>query len=128
MSDIKREYIEKKYAEYDDESDVPYKHCRSKRHAPKKSKHKHEYENCVVVDPNRDDSFNLISTCKMCGKIGDAQKDKRIDRKFPHVRYNRFCSHVAGYEDEYNEFVEWCKENYEVIEMPLDYLWSIKYI
>lgn len=127
MSDLKQEYLNAKYAEYDDESDIPYKHKR-KHYAPKKSKHKHEYENIAIVDPNNKDSFYLSSACKMCGKIGDVQKDKRIDRKFPHVRYNTFCSFASGHEDEYNDFVEWCKENYEVIEMPFDDLWRVKYI
>lgn len=126
-SDLKQEYLDAKYADYDDESDAPY-HRKRKHCKPKKSNHKHEYVNIAIVDSNNKDSFYLASACKMCGKIGDVQKDKRIDRKFPHVRYNTFCSFASGHEDEYNDFVEWCKENYEVIEMPFDDLWRVKYI
>lgn len=127
MNDLKQEYLDAKYAMYDDESDTPYRHKR-KKHGVKKSKHKHKYENCVIVDPTKDKSFYLVSVCKMCGKIGDVQKDKRIDRKFPHVRYNNICSFASGHEDEFEEFKDWCKENYEVIEMPFDDLWRVKYI
>lgn len=127
MNDLKQEYLDTKYAEYDDESDVPYKH-KKKKHSVKKSKHKHEYENIVIVEPDRANSFHLASACKMCGKIGYVQKDKHIDRKFPNVRYNTICSFASGHEDEFEEFKDWCKENYEVIEMPFDGLWRVKYI
>lgn len=127
MNDLKQEYLDTKYAEYDDESDVPYKH-KKKKHSVKKSKHKHEYENIVIVEPDRANSFHLASACKMCGKIGYVQKDKYIERKFPNVRYNNICSFASGHEDEFEEFKDWCKDNYEVIEMSFDDLWKVKYI
>lgn len=127
MNDLKQEYLDAKYAEHDDESDVPYKHKR-KHNKPKKSKHKHEYKNIVVVDPDKKDSFSLASACQICGKIGGVQKDKHIDRKFPHVRYNTFCSYTMGFKDEFEEFKDWCKNNYDVIDMSFDDWWKAKYI
>lgn len=127
MNDLKQEYLDAKYAEYDDESDVPYKHKRVKHHV-KKSNHKHKYENVVVVDPDKKDSFNLMSRCFICGKIGDVKKDNRIDKKFPHVRYGFLCGYMAGYESEYEDFVSWCKEHYDVIETPEFDMFRTKYI
>lgn len=128
MSDLKQKYLDAKYAEHDDESDVPYKH-KSVKHPVKKSKHKHEYENCVIVDSNKPDSFHLISRCTICGKISDVKRDKRIDKKFPNVHYSFLCSYaLGGSEEEYEEFKKWCKKNYTVIDAPEFDVFRTKYI
>lgn len=127
-SDIKQEYLDAKYADYDDESDVPY-HRKRKHNKPKKSNHKHEYVNIAVVNPERKDYLHLFGACKQCGKIGNVQTDKRIERKFPNIKYKSYIiSRVVGHESEYDEFVKWCKDNYEVVEVDYDDIWDLKYI
>lgn len=127
-SDLKQEYLDAKYADYDDESDVPY-HRKRKHNKPKKSNHKHEYVNIAVVNPERKDYLHLFGACKQCGKIGNVQTDKRIERKFPNIKYKSYIiSRVAGHESEYDEFVKWCKDNYEVVEIDYDDMWDLKYI
>lgn len=120
MSDLKQKYLDTKYAEYDDESDIPYKHKRVKHHT-KKSNHKHEYENIVIVDTSNPDSFKLISRCTICGKVNGAKKDERIEKKFPHITYAGMLWLIGcrlGYEEEYEEFKDWCKKHYTVIDAP----------
>lgn len=127
-SDLKQEYLDAKYADYDDESDVPY-HRKRKHSKPKKSNHKHEYVNIAVVNPERKDYLHLFGACKQCGKIGNVQTDKRIERKFPNIKYKSYIiSRVVGHESEYDEFVKWCKDNYEVVEIDYDDMWDLKYI
>lgn len=127
-SDLKQEYLDAKYADYDDESDVPY-HRKRKHSKPKKSNHKHEYVNIAVVNPERKDYLHLFGACKQCGKIGNVQTDKRIERKFPNIKYKSYIiSRVVGHESEYDEFVKWCKDNYEVVEVDYDDIWDLKYI
>ena len=128
MNDLKQEYLDAKYADYDDESDAPY-HRKRKHCKPKKSNHKHEYVNMVVVNPEKKDDFHLVGACKQCGKIGSVQTDKRIERKFPNIKYKSYIiSHVVGHENEYDEFVKWCKDNYDVVEVDYDDIWDLKYI
>lgn len=127
-SDLKQEYFDAKYADYDDESDAPY-HRKRKHNKPKKSNHKHEYVNIAVVNPERKDYLHLFGACKQCGKIGNVQTDKRIERKFPNIKYKSYIiSRVVGHESEYDEFVKWCKDNYEVVEIDYDDMWDLKYI
>lgn len=127
-SDLKQEYLDAKYADYDDESDVLY-HRKRKHNKPKKSNHKHEYVNIAVVNPERKDYLHLFGACKQCGKIGNVQTDKRIERKFPNIKYKSYIiSRVVGHESEYDEFVKWCKDNYEVVEVDYDDIWDLKYI
>lgn len=127
-SDLKQEYLDAKYADYDDESDVPY-HRKRKHNKPKKSNHKHEYVNIAVVNPERKDYLHLFGACKQCGKIGNVQTDKRIERKFPNIKYKSYIiSRVVGHESEYDEFMKWCKDNYEVVEIDYDDMWDLKYI
>lgn len=127
-SDLKQEYLDAKYADYDDESDAPY-HRKRKHSKPKKSNHKHEYVNMVVVNPEKKDDFHLVGACKQCGKIGNVQTDKRIERKFPNIKYKSYIIYYAvGHESEYDEFVKWCKDNYEVVEIDYDDMWDLKYI
>lgn len=126
MSDWKEEYLAKKYAEYDDESNVAYKRKREKR-SVKKSNHKHNYENCVVVDPDKPHSFYLVSRCSICGKRNySVIKDKRVDRKFPHIKNYHSCA--GEYESEYEDFKNWCRNNYEVYNIPDFDIWDTKYI
>ncbi len=130
MNDLKQEYLNAKYAEYDDESDIPYKHKR-KHHAPKKSKHKHEYENVVIVDHDHPDSFRLLGRCKKCGKVGGAQRDHRIDKKFPDITYEGlrwFIGCRMGCEKEYEDFKEWCKKHYTTIDNPEFDVFKDKYL
>lgn len=115
-TDLKQMYLDMKYAEYDDESDVPY-HRRRERRKAQKSNHKHQYRNCVIIDPNEKDSFHLASYCVSCGKIGEVRRDKHIDRKFPHVNYEYLYITANEYEAEYEDFVKWCKRNYDVFEV-----------
>ena len=115
-TDLKQIYLDMKYADYDDESDVPHRRKREKR-KPQKSDHKHQYRNCVIIDTKKGDSFYLASYCVSCGKIGDVKSDKHIDRKFPHVSYKSWLSCEAGHEDEYEDFKKWCKKNYNVFEV-----------
>lgn len=127
--DTRKEYLDAKYAKYDDESDAPYR--RKKKHdKPKKSNHKHEYANTVLTHADKPDSFMLVSVCRQCGKINSVMTDKRIERKFPHIRYkNTLIGFPTEYKEEYDEFVEWCKDNYETIEMDYDCdWWELKYI
>ena len=127
-SDLKQEYLDAKYADYDDESDTPY-HRKRKHNKPKKSNHKHEYVNIAFVNPERKDYLHLFGACKQCGKIGNVQTDKRIERKFPNIKYKSYIiSRVVGHESEYDEFVKWCKDNYEVVEIDYDDMWDLKYI
>lgn len=128
-SDLKQEYLDAKYAAYDDESDAPY-HRKRKHSKPKKSNHKHMYVNTVIVKPNEKDSFVLVGVCKQCGKIGNVQTDKRIERKFPDVAYqwSFMSNYPRGSEDEYEDFKKWCKDNYEVVEVDYDDFWDLKYI
>ena len=127
-SDLKQEYLDAKYADYDDESDAPY-HRKRKHCKPKKSNHKHEYVNIAVVNPERKDYLHLFGACKQCGKIGNVQTDKRIERKFPNIKYKSYIiSRVVGHENEYDEFVKWCKDNYDVVEVDYDDIWGLKYI
>lgn len=127
-SDLKQEYFDAKYADYDDESYAPY-HRKRKHNKPKKSNHKHEYVNIAVVNPERKDYLHLFGACKQCGKIGNVQTDKRIERKFPNIKYKSYIiSRVVGHESEYDEFVKWCKDNYEVVEIDYDDMWDLKYI
>lgn len=128
-SDLKKEYLDKKYAEYDDESDVMYKKRKHVHKTVKKSDHKHEYENVVVIDPTDKDSFNLVGRCKVCGKIGRPVKDNRIDRKFPNVQYTSwYVGILLGNEEEYGDFEKWCKEHYTVYKIENFDLWENKYI
>lgn len=131
MNDLKQEYLNAKYADYDDESDVPYKRKRKHIH-PKKSKHKHEYENVVIVEPDKPDNIHLISRCSVCGKVGYVQKDARIERKFPHVHYDMFCGvryeNGDNHKEEYEDFVKWVKEEYDTVDMKFDDLWRVKYL
>jgi hypothetical protein len=115
-TDLKQDYLDMKYADYDDESDVPYRRKRERRKT-QKSDHKHQYRNCVIVDPKEPKSFYLASYCVSCGKIGDVKSDKHIERKFPHVSYKYWMSYEAGFEDEYEDFVKWCKKSYNVFEV-----------
>lgn len=121
MNDWKEEYLTKKYAEYDDESDVAYKKRKHVHKPVKKSNHRHEYENVIVTDPTKD-SFNLVSRCKVCGKIDDPVKDSRLERKFPNVRYSSmFIGHSVSTKEEFDkmceDFKKWCKEHYTVYEI-----------
>lgn len=128
-TDLKQEYLNKKYTEYDDESDAPYIHKRPNRRT-KKSKHKHEYENCYIHDSSNPDSFGIFaSRCKVCGKIGDTQTDKRIERKFPHVSYkNSFATHSIEHEQEYEDFVKWFDKHYNTYDVPGFDICKTKYI
>lgn len=128
-NDFYEQYLDKKYAEYDDESDVVYKKRRHVDKRVKKSNHKHEYENVVVIDPDKYDSFHLVSRCNICGKIGEVQCDKRIEKKFPHVSYKSWLlGYIAGFDNEYEDFIRWCKKHYTVYEIPDLNIWNTKYI
>lgn len=119
-SDLKEEYLSKKYAEYDDESDVAYKKRKHVHKSVKKSDHKHEYENVVVLNPENPDLFSLVGRCNICGKIGETQHDKRIDKRFPHVSYKGFSlSYPIEFENEYEDFKKWCKEHYTVYNVSM---------
>ena len=128
-SDLKEEYLNKKYAEYDDESDLAYKK-RKHIHKPiKKSNHKHMYENVVVVNPEKPDSFSLVGRCAVCGKVGNVRRDKRLDKKFPHVSYTNYLLGITSrYDNEYEDFKKWCKQHYTVYEIENFDLWDCKYI
>lgn len=115
---VHQKYLDAKYAEYDDESDMAYKKRKHVHKPVKKSDHKHEYENVVVIYADKPDSFQLVGRCNVCGKIGKTQRDKRIDKKFPHVYYRGFgIGHPIDCEDEYEAFKKWCKEHYTVYEV-----------
>lgn len=128
-SDIKEEYLNKKYAKYDDESDVVYKKRKHVNKPVKKSDHKHEYENVVVIDPRHNDLFYLVGRCKVCGKTSNTVKDKRIERKFPNVRYSSWwLGYLMGSQEDYEDFKKWCKEHYNVYKIEDFDLWENKYI
>lgn len=127
--DLKEEYLNKKYAEYDDESDGRYMKKRHVSKRVKKSDHRHEYENVVVIDPTVKDSFYLVGRCKVCGRMSHPVKDIRIERKFPHSMYYTWhIGYVVSHEDEYEAFVKWCKEHYTVYEVENFSLWDNKYL
>lgn len=127
-TDLKQNYLNKKYAEHNDEVDVPYIHKRPKRKA-KKSNHKHEYKNCVIVDSTNPKVFQLISRCNECGKVMKPVHDKRIDRKFPNISYQTwFINYPTEHEQEYENFKEWCKNRYNTYDVPDFDLWKVKYI
>lgn len=120
-NNIKEEYLNKKYAEYDDESDVVYRKRKHVHKTVKKSDHKHEYENAVVIDPT-EDSFWLVGRCKVCGKISNPIDDNSLKRKFPNVLCSTmWIGYVANTEQECRkereDFKEWCKEHYTVYEV-----------
>lgn len=115
---VHQKYLDAKYAEYDDESDMAYKKRKHVHKPVKKSDHKHEYENVVVIYADKPDSFQLVGRCNVCGKIGKTQRDKRIDKKFPNVYYRGFgIGCPIDCEDEYEAFKKWCKEHYTVYEV-----------
>lgn len=121
-NDIKEEYLNKKYAEYDDESDMKYKKRKYVHKKVKKANHKHEYENVVVVDPAIKDSFYLIGRCPVCGKISEPVKDSVLERKFPNIQYHMmFIAFAVDSDEEYKskceDFKNWCKEHYTVYEV-----------
>lgn len=127
--DLKEEYLNKKYAEYDDEADGRYMKKRHVQKPVKKSDHKHKYENVVVVDPNHSNSFGLVGRCSVCGKIGNVQHDKRIDKKFPNVNYTSWLlGYTLGFENEYEAFEDWCKKHYTVYEIEGFNLLDNKYL
>jgi len=80
-SDNRREYLDKKYEAYDDESGAKYSKG-SRRKPPKKADHKHEYRNCVLTfhedvataqSPKGHEMrqfYMMASYCTVCGKIG----------------------------------------------------------
>lgn len=120
-SNIKEEYLSKKYAEYDDESDVMYKKRKHVHKKVKKSNHKHEYENVVVTDPSKD-SFWLVGRCKICGKINNPTRDSFLERKFQNITYSTmwigYAVHtMQEYEKECEDFEKRCKEHYTVYEV-----------
>lgn len=126
---VHQKYLDAKYAEYDDESDVAYKKRKHVHKPIKKSDHKHMYENIVVLDPNNPKSFSLTSRCSVCGKVGVVQSDKRIDKKFPNVDYKTWLlGYRLGCNDEYEAFEDWCKKHYAVYDIPDFDTLSTKYI
>lgn len=127
--DLHEQYMNLKNDEvYDGESDIPY-HRKHERCKPKKSDHKHKYRNVAVIDEETKTRLTLIGVCDICGKVGNVQTDKRIERKFPNVKYkSTFASYLEDSKDEYEEFVNWCKDNYDVFEVSYDDLCKLKYI
>lgn len=125
--DFKQEYLDKKYAMHDDESDVTYRKSRHVKKSVKKSDHKHTYENVVVTDHNRPNGFFLVGRCSVCGKIGESQKDNRVTKKFANYG-GMYLRGVWVNDDEYEVFKDWCKKNYPVYEIPDFNPWDYKYI
>lgn len=126
------EYIEKKYAEVEDK---PIEGRSSKRHAPKKAKHKHSYKNCVLcwVDDSwltfSDNGANrksrvvymLASYCTECGKVGEYDKsDRFFIRMQEDARKRNLTPSFFGYLSQ--QYIDAALDNYEVFEVsgPFD--------
>lgn len=130
-SEEKKWYLSKKYKEYDDESGVSYKHRRENR-KHKKSKHKHEYENCVILDANSPHYFHLVGRCSICGKLSEARIDNKLKKEFPSIsKYDLLGLQVGfsiGYADDFDKLKNWCEENYQVFEVDNFNFLKDKYI
>lgn len=128
---FKEEYLSKKYAAYDDESDAAY-HRKKPKHKVKKSNHKHAYETCVIIDKTHPDMIHLVKRCSVCGKIDryTSPINNKMKRKFPHVTYNSIMFNEAkdGFESELEECIQWCKSHYPVYEMDQYDKWRDKYV
>lgn len=89
----RREYLDKKYSEIED---APIEGKPSKRHPPKKSVHRHRYENCILrwdddswITYDEHHSLHrvtktihmLASYCIDCGKIGEYDRSDPFYRK-----------------------------------------------
>lgn len=88
----RQEYLDMKYAEVED---APITGKPSKRHAPKKTDHKHTYRNCVLcwngwrvygkdgkyVETSQCVRYMLASYCLDCGKIGEYDKSDPFYKK-----------------------------------------------
>ena len=80
----------------DFDNDVPKYKKKAKKNTPKKSDHKHVYEDCVFHFPAESwhpESFTIGSYCPVCGKIGTTINEKwvnRTDRTWPHYDNPRF--------------------------------------
>lgn len=122
--DYKEEYLNKKYAEHDDEQ-CRYKHKKKKTHV-KKSKHKHDYVNCVVVSEGKE---YFVSRCSICGKLSEFKHDDALSKMFPDLnrRYLVFFLYFNSFEN--SEAVkEWCLENYQVFHVDNFDQFKDKYI
>lgn len=126
-SNIKQEYLDRKYANTDDEVDTKYKK-KSKKKTPKKANHKHDYKNCVIdfIYPknyglpkyNGKPGQALASYCPICGKLNiDVQEDKEVSKLFPHVAHGYFSFLFAQSargmtQEEWANYRQWCNDNY----------------
>lgn len=132
-SENRREYLDKKYEGYDDESDLSYTKG-SQRQTPRKSNHKHEYKNCVLVyqekRPNHAapsgfelrDYHMLGSYCTICGKVG--RFDEKVD-SFGWWHQAHCLSISDPSRITFDEMYEKYKKVLPVFEIPS---WDCKYI
>lgn len=128
-SDLKQEYLDLKYSYVDGEADAKPKK-KTKKKAPKKADHKHEYQNIVieyVYDKNYPvqrlagkPAYALESYCPICGKLNFAIQDPVAVKLFPNIYTGHFgfIAHIAGHEQECNDYEQWALEHYPHYSMP----------
>lgn len=128
-SDLKQEYLDLKYSYVDGEAGVKPKK-KTKKKAPKKADHKHEYQNIVIeyiYDKNYPvrrlagkPAYALESYCTVCGKLNFAIQDPVAVKLFPniHTGHFGFIAHIAGHEQECNDYEKWALEHYPHYSMP----------
>ena len=82
----KKDFMEA-YSEFEEQEYARAKFSTKQKRTPKKSKHKHEYEEIAVIsrssdkfnNPNMDRKHKVIAErCKICGKIGDVHFFLRV--------------------------------------------------
>lgn len=128
-SDLKQEYLDLKYSFIDGDSD-PKPKKKAKKKTPKKANHKHEYQNIIIeyiYDKNYPvrrlagkSAFALESYCPICGKLSSPVNDKKAKKLFPHIYPGHFgfISHIRGYEQEYEDYKQYCLTYYPHYSMP----------
>lgn len=130
-TDEKQEYLDKKYAYIEDEPISGKK--KSKRHPPRKEKHKHDYQNCVFQYDIRIwdkvyPQFQLGSYCTICGKISTYHDDGKLTKYgFNTSWYSTILGvmTVYGHEDEIERAKERARKIYPVYAIDP---WNQKYV
>lgn len=136
----KEEDLKIKYAYVDGENEAP-RGKKSKRKAPKKANHKHNYQN-IIVEYTYPENYPvrrlagqptqaIESYCTECGRMNYAQRDKTAEELFPHIHTGYFGflrtlghdKHVL--EQEEKDYRAYCNKNYPHIIID-DYIedWS----
>lgn len=120
MSWNKEEDLRLKYKFIDGEADLPHRK-KAKRKPHKKSNHKHEYQNIVLVGNGYE---GYVSFCTVCGKISEFRFSNEIREHFPHIKpflLGFTLMRQGGTQEETDSFKYFCRTEFPTYHMPQDW-------